>query len=117
MNCNDDDDDDEVVEAKNIETVEELGDLPESSESSSDLNVINNVDNDAELVDNEKTKTEVSKVFVTKKSFVILLIALFEQALMECVVPVVVFQYRPNFKEIGECPENLLDDLNLWVGY
>nr|CAH0105235.1 unnamed protein product [Daphnia galeata] len=87
--------DDEVVEVTKIETVEELDDLHGTSESSSESDaIINNVDDDEELAESEKSKHE---------------------ALMNCVVPVVVFQYRPNSKEIGECPGNLLDDLNLWL--
>ena len=34
---------------------------------------------------------------------------------MNNITPVVVFQYRPRMKGVGECPANLLDDLNLWV--
>lgn len=83
----------EISEVRKI--VEEIGDLLERNESPMEDDGVTNVrDDDAELCDNEKTKPEV---------------------LMDSIVPVVVFQYRPKAKEIGECPGNLLDDLNLWL--
>ncbi|XP_046643927.1 pyridoxal-dependent decarboxylase domain-containing protein 1-like [Daphnia pulicaria] len=86
-------DEDEGVEATKTKTVEELSDLPENSDTSSESDTMN-IHDDEELAGREKTKPA---------------------ALMDCVVPVVVFQYRPSSKEIGECPGNLLDDLNLWL--
>jgi hypothetical protein len=58
--------DDEVVEVTKIETVEELDDLHGTSESSSESDaIINNVDDDEELAESEKSKHEVSEMNVT----------------------------------------------------
>lgn len=57
-------DDDEVVETTKTETMEELGDLPETSETSSESDTMNNVHDDEELADREKSKHAVSKINV-----------------------------------------------------